>query len=118
MKAFILSLILFFTLIILIISNAIYVHYFCEELSSILSALDEKDPLAAEEICEVWHSHRPILSLSVHEALLERMDDLTENLKSAVTVGDGAEFNKNRALIYELISELIRNEELSFQGII
>jgi hypothetical protein len=46
------------------------------------------------------------------------MDDLTENLKSAVTAGDGAEFNKNRALIYELISELIRNEELSFQGII
>lgn len=118
MKAFILSLILFLTLISLIIGNAVYVHSACDELSKMLSELDENDTLGAEKICESWHSHRQILSLSVHETLLERMDDLTENLKSAVTAGDGAEFNKNRALIYELISELIRNEELSFQGII
>lgn len=118
MKAFIFSSILFLVLIAVIITNAIYVHSVCEDLSMILSSISEYDSDAADELCGLWQSHRALLSLSVHESLLERMDDLTEDLKSAVTNRDGAEFEKNRTLIYELITELMRNEEVSFQGVI
>ena len=43
---------------------------------------------------------------------------LTENIKSAATAGDSAEFQKNIVLLIDLLEELKKIEEISFQGII
>lgn len=118
MKSFLFSLILFIILISIVIANSIYVHKVCESISEQLSVLSIDNPQSAEDLCTLWRSHRDLLSLSVHESKLERMDDLTENIKSAVAQGDGAEFKKALVLICELLDELAENEEISLQGIV
>ena len=118
MKSFIFSTALFFALIILVIANSIYIHKICAKISDAIKELSPDDIDRVEEICALWKKHRYFFAFSVHESQLERLDDLTQDLKSAATRGDGAEFNKNIALINDLIDELVKNEEISFQGII
>lgn len=118
MKAFIFSAILFLILIIIISANSLYIRSVCQELSESLSFCSAEDEASATEFLETWKRRRFFLSFSVHEDQLERMDDLSEGLKSAVASNDGAEFKKHVSLIKELIDELQSNEELSLQGIL
>lgn len=118
MKAFIFSAILFLILIIIISANSLYIRSVCQELLKSLNSCSAEDEASATEFLETWKRRRFFLSFSVHEDQLERMDDLSEGLKSAVISNDGAEFKKHVSLIKELIDELQSNEELSLQGIL
>lgn len=118
MKSFIVSIIIFSILILLVTANSIYVHSVCNKMLRISNSLQIEDIDAANELCRFWQKNRMIFSISIHDTHLERITELTENIKSAVNTGDGAEFSKNIILLSELLDALKKNEEISFQGII
>lgn len=118
MKSLIFSAILFFSLIALVVGNSLYIHSVCNDALSILNTLSPDDEEGVSELCAFWHKHSLIFGISIHNSQIERMNELTEALKSAVAKRDGAEFQEYRSLLTELLEELQKNEEISFQSII
>ena len=118
MKAVIFSAILFTILIILIVANSIYIHKVCDTMLNLLSSLEPSDVNGVEELCSIWKRHRTLFSVSVHDSRVERIDELTEKLKSAAAKSDGAEFEENVTLLSQALEELKEFEELSFEGIV
>ena len=118
MKAFICSMIIFSILLILIITNSIYIHKISDKLINQASSLSITDTDEIQGLCSLWQKHKLIFSISIHDAQIEKVTELTENIKSAATAGDSAEFQKNISLLTELHEELKKIEEISFQGII
>lgn len=118
MKSLIFSIILFITLIALVIINSVYIHSICKKALNILNSVTPNDEAGVDQLCDLWHKHSLIFSISVHNSQIERMNELVEGLKSAVAKGDGAEFYEYRSLLSELLEELYKSEEISFQSII
>ena len=118
MKSFIFSIIIFSLLIILVISNSIYIHQVADKMLTISASLSPSNIEATEELYSIWQNNRLIFTISIHDSEIEKISELTENLKSAATIGDSTEFNKNVVLLSDLLQELKKNEEISFQGII
>ena len=118
MKSFIISLVIFSLLLILVTANSFYVHGVCDEMLTDYRSLLINDIDRANRLCETWKKHRAIFSISIYDSHLEKITELTENIKSAATIGNGAEFKKNINLLTEILEELKKNEEISFQGII
>ena len=117
MRSFIISIILFFILIFIITANSLYVHSICNELNLLLGDMNAYDTDKASSFINIWRECRSIFSFSIHEDQLERMDDLSEGLESAVTSYDSAEFEKYKTLLKELLDEFLKNEEFSIQSI-
>lgn len=118
MKSFIFSIIIFFLLVILIIFNSIYIHKTADKMLMIANSLSLSDAKGTEELYSIWQKNRLFFTVSIHDSEIEKITELTENIKSAATIGDGTEFKKNIVLLSELLDELKRNEEISLQGII
>ena len=118
MKAFIFSIILFSLIILMIVGNSLYLHNICDEMREIISSEVLYSEEKAEKICEEWENHKTFFSFSVHEENIDRMDDLTQNLKSAIVQSNRAEIDKQIFLIHELLTEISKTEEISLQGII
>ena len=118
MKSFIISIIIFFILIILVITNSIYIHKTTDKMLEMSNSLLPNDAEGAEQLSLFWQKHHLFFSISIHDAKIERITELTENIRSAATLGNGAEFSKNIILLSELLEELQKIEEISFHGII
>ena len=118
MKAFVFSIILFLLVILAIIGNSIYLHHICREIREISESSLLSPEEKAEKICNLWEAHKIFFSISVHEKNVDRMDDLTQNLKSAIAQSNRAEIDKQIFLIKELLTEISKTEEISLQGII
>lgn len=118
MKSVIFSTILFSLLIALLIANSIYIHKVCDEMLDIISSLTPTDVEGAERLCSIWQKHSALFSISVHDTHIERVNELTEALKSAVAKNDGAEFKEYVSLLSQILKELKEIEEISFEGII
>ncbi len=116
MKAFIFSVILFSIILSVIIINSIYIHNVCREMYEIIDSQADTSE-KAELLCTKWDSCRHILTFSIHEEDIEKMDDLTQGLKSAVDSYDRAEIQKHLILIKKLIATFKKNEEISLEGI-
>lgn len=118
MKTFICSMIIFSILLILIITNSIYIHNTSDKIIDDVTSLSVNDIHGINRLCALWQKHKLIFSISIHDSKVERITGLTENIKSAATAGDSAEFKKNIVLLIDLLEELKKIEEISFQGII
>lgn len=117
MKAFIFSIILFSIILSIVIINSLYIHDFCEDIRNIADAeqIDIKE--RASHLCNKWNSCRSILTFSIHEEDVEKMDEFTQGLKSAAESDDRAEIEKYLFLIKRLAASFQKNEEPSLQGI-
>lgn len=118
MKSVIFSIILFLILIGLLITNSIYIHKTCDKMLDILDFLSLNDIDGADEISAIWQKNRTLFSISIHDSHIERVNELTEGLKSAIAKSDGAEFNEHVALLSQLLKELKEIEEISFEGVV
>ena len=118
MKAFIFSIILFSLILLLIAANSLYVHRICKEINQIAASSSLSPEEKVANICQIWSENKTFISFSVHEENIDRMDDLTQGLKSAIAVGNRAEIDKQLFLIQELLDKFSKAEEISLQGII
>ena len=118
MKAFIISIIILTVLILSIILNIFYIHNICDQMLKRALELSPQDISGAESLYEFWKENEPIFSISIHDSHIERINELTVDIKSAAAIGNGTDFEKNIILLTELLEELKSNEKISFQGII
>lgn len=118
MKTFIFSIFLFSLIVSLIIANSLYVHRICKDMTMTAQSADLPLEEKARYLCQTWDANKPIFSFSIHGESIDRMDDLTQGLKSAIADGDRAEINKQIFLIQELLEKFSKTEEISLQGII
>lgn len=118
MKTFIISMIIFSILIALVITNSIYIHKITDRMLALSLAISPNDFDGANNLSLFWQKHRLFFSISVHDSQIESITEIIENIKSAAALGNDAEFNKNIILLSELLEELQKIEEISFQGII
>lgn len=118
MRTFVFSVILFSLILLAITLNSIYIHCACDEMKEIISSRDVDEKVRAERLCDAWSAHKRFFSLSVHESQIERMDDVTQGLKSATANCDRADFEKHLFLLKELLEEFPSNERVSLQGIV
>ena len=118
MKAFICSIIIFSVLLFLIIANSIYIHRTADKLIEQASSLSIDGTDEIQKLCSLWQSHKLIFSISMHDAQVEKVTELTENIKSAASADDSAEFQKNVTLLIELLEDIKKMEEVSLHGIV
>ena len=118
MKSFIISIIIFLILLTLITVNIFYVHNVCDKMIELTFSISESNTDNANQLYMLWKKNEATFSISIHDAHIEKISELIENIKSAVTVGNGAELEKNITLLREILNELKKNEEISFQSII
>ena len=118
MKSFIFSTIIFFILLLLVFTNSLYIHIISNKMINIANIISISDTDKIEDLSSIWQKHRLLFGISIHDSHIERITELIENIKSAATIGDDAEFHKSLNLLSELLDELKKNEEISFQGII
>lgn len=117
MKAFIFSVILFLIILSIVIINSLYIHDFCKEIRDVSDAAHIDIKERASLLCDKWNSCRSILTFSIHEEDIEKMDEFTQGLKSAAESDDRAEIEKYLFLIKRLTASFQKNEEPSLQGI-
>ena len=118
MKAFIFSIILFSIILLTVIANALYIHNICNKMNDIALNSNLSPEEKASLLCKEWEDNKMIFSFSVHEENLDRMDDLTQGLKSAIALGNRAEIDRQIFLIQELLEKFSKIEEISLQGIV
>lgn len=119
MKSFILSLLLFSTIIGGIIANSFYVTAFCNDLTYLceLAMLEQPNEDTVLKIKSLWEKKRPILDISIKTNELEKMNDLIQSLISVHKSKNSAEFDKYCILITELAKEFSEHERISFRSI-
>lgn len=119
MRSFVAVVIIFIAVVLLVVANAAYVCAVCAELSSLAAKIEVSgDESAVERLCSRWHSERALLSLSIELDEIERMNDVTEALRSARELGNLSELRKNCRLIAELCEEFSDFERFSLNSIL
>lgn len=118
MKAFIIALLLFSLLIFGVIFNAIYINEASERLCAAVYALPEVSSpdcaSAIEEVYAEWKNRRHIIELSTDLRRLTEIDTLLSTLCAAARSSDASEYDKTRAILGDLFSELRAFESLEF----
>ena len=115
MKSFIAVLVIFALLLVLIVSNAIYVRRIFSEISELASQVEESDDI--REIPNIWSKSQRILSFSIEADEIERMNDLMESLRTSIAADNPYDISKYCRLIKELAEELIEYERISLDSI-
>lgn len=115
MKALVISLLLFVTIIVAVIFNAFYVHaltaYMKEQASS--ACRSESAEVELEALLEYWNRHRVIVGLS---ASFDKIDSITEQLlsmRSAVKSGNRSILLQSYELFCNALDDVDRYERLS-----
>ena len=118
MKAFIVALLLFSLMLTDVIFNAIYINEASTHLRRLADSLPEVGSVgcaeAVEELCDEWHDRRSIIELSTDLRRLSEIDTLLSSLRAAAQGMDAAEYNKTRAVLGYLFTELRAFESLEF----
>ena len=118
MRAFIIAVLLFSLLILGVIFNAIYINEASDHLRALVDGLPEVGSAgcaaAVEELCREWRDRRDIIELSTDLRRLAEVDTLLSSLRVAAKSGDGPEYDKTRAILGDLFSELRTFESLEF----
>ncbi|MBQ8388551.1 MAG: DUF4363 family protein [Clostridia bacterium] len=118
MRAFIIAVLLFSLLILGVIFNAIYINEASDHLRALVDGLPEAGSegcaAAADELYREWRDRRDIIELSTDLRRLTEVDTLLSSLRVAAKSGDGPEYDKTRAVLGNLFSELRTFESLEF----
>ena len=120
MRSFIISLILFLCLITVISFNSIYVNRTAHEISRLVSLTSAEDDSseAIETLLFYWEKHHPLLSLSVSFRELDKTQELLIMLEYNYKVGNAAEFEKTKQLLYDSADDLGRLERFSIENLL
>ena len=119
MKTFWISLGLFFLLLAGIFWNVHYIHKSEATLSDLVESLEDTEG-REETLCELesfWEKHRNFFGLSVGFRELDHFGEVLVELRWAHDFSSEAEFHHYRALLFDAIEEITRNEKISVGNI-
>lgn len=121
MKDFIISIILFSLLITVIVCNSIYIKKEVNILSDAVRnvpSIDSPDcQLFINSLRSEWHDFKKIARLSLNYAEINRMDCLIEELNCHLKTQNDNDFEHAKVVMLNLLSEIVRLEKVSVDGI-
>ena len=120
MRSFIITLILFFTVISIIAINSLYIQETTDTL--ILYANDEefkKAPTdALERLESFWDKNRLLIEFSVSCKEVDRMSELILDLGECIKASNTDEATRIRALIADCAKDISRLERISIENLL
>lgn len=121
MKDFFIAITLFSLLVAIIICNSIYVK---NEVSILRDAvrgipsIDSPDcQLFINSLRTKWRDFKKIARLSLNYAEINKMDCLIEELDCHLETKNGNDFENAKVMMMNILSEIVRLEEISVDGI-
>ena len=120
MRTFIITLALFFAIILMIVINSIYVRNITSTIIDYAS--DDKFNKAPEDALErlesFWKENKLFLEFSVSFRETDRMSEYIIDLKECINSGNANEAKRIRTLIADCASDISRLERLSIENLL
>ena len=109
--------------VLLVISNAVFVGNTVEALTERVESLpDTPDPVATpEEIASIrafLATKEPLLELSVSYAVIDKVTETLYGLEAAAEAGDVFQYRESLALLMDLVEDIGRLEKLEIQNLL
>ncbi len=122
MRGFIVTVILFITLLLTISLNVFFVEktimHMKKEVHSLKSLPCEENAIIINNISNDWQKNNVWISLSVSYDNIEELTNIIDSLKAANTSDDIIQFQIHIELLLNAIEELGRLEKLSVKNIL
>ena len=125
MKSFLVSITLFFTIMVLSIINGLYISHVCDVLSETVRHLPlsktDKNYNDTDEIqtaINLWNKHKKFIGLSITSDYIHSIDFFIIQLDICRKSGNAPEFETIRKLLLLNIKRLKGNEDFSLDNII
>lgn len=115
MKSLKISLVLFFTLILLIFLNALYIHSCADRLSEAAEKISVGG--SPQQLESFWEKNKEYIGLSISETQLDHISRLVVSIRCDHEHEDEAELKKDLALLTEAAEGLRQYEKLSVKNI-
>ena len=121
MKDFIISVILFSLLIALIVCNSVYIKKEVNLLSDAVRSVPSIDSpdcqLLINSLRSEWRDFKKVAKLSLNYSEINKMDCLIEELNCHLYTQNNNDFEHAKIMMINLLSEIVRLEEISIDGI-
>ncbi len=121
MKDFIISIILFSLLITIIICNSVYIKKEVNILSDAVRSVPSVDSpdcqLFINSLRSKWHDFKKIARLSLNYSEINKMDCLIEEMNCHLETKNDNDFEHAKVVMLNLLSEIVRLEKVSIDGI-
>ena len=121
MKDFIISVILFSLLIALIVCNSVYIKKEVNLLSDAVRSVPSIDSpdcqLFINSLRSEWRDFKKVAKLSLNYSEINKMDCLIEELNCHLDTQNNNDFEHAKIMMINLLSEIVRLEEISIDGI-
>lgn len=119
MKSFAVSVTLFVILLAVVIANSVFLCGVFDGMSEIAASLtwDLSSQSDLDKLISLWEDNRSIITYSIEEDEIDRMNELTQSLLDSFKSSDAAAFEKYRLLLIDLCDEFSRYEKLSLESL-
>ncbi len=121
MKDFIISIILFSLLITLIVCNSVYIKKEVNLLSNAVRSIPSIDSpdcqIFINSLRSEWKKFKKVAKLSLNYSEINKMDCLIEELDCHLETKNNNDFEHAKIMMINLLSEIVRLEEISIDGI-
>ena len=117
MKAFVISLIVLLFIFALTITNAIYVNNVTDFLIDSAKRLDITSG-SVDEYIENWEQAQSFIKISSSHKETHRIDEALKELKIAASHGTEADFEEDRILLIEYLTQIKDDETVTWDSII
>ena len=121
MKSLIATVILFCVMVLAATANFIYVNRLADAMEELADAMPSPDePMCvekADELCQKWEKHAPIVGLTVGFLTVDKLSEHCETLRSCAEVGDVYGYYSTLALLKDSIDDVRRLEKFEIENL-
>lgn len=121
MRDFIISIILFSLLIVLIVGNSLYIINEVNVLRDAVRSVPDIDSpdcqLFINSLRNEWQDFKKVARLSLNYAEINKMDCLIEELNCHLSTNNNNDFENTKVMMLNLLTEIVRLEKISADGI-
>lgn len=121
MKSLIATVILCCVMFLAATANFIYVNRLADAMEEIADAMPSiHEPMCvekADELCQKWEKHAPIVGLSVGFMTVDKLSEHCQTLRTCAEVGDVYGYYSTLTLLQDSIDDVRRLEQFSVSNL-
>ena len=122
MRDFVISIILFSLLLIATVGNSLYINNEVRSLSEAVKSIPSIDsPECSEFINDLrleWKNFKKIARISLNYSEINKIDCLIEEINCHLETKNSNDFEHAKVMMLNLLSEMVRLEKISADGIL
>lgn len=122
MKTFYVSIILFFSMVVIIVVNAIYINNVTNSLQALTLQLsdtsDQYCDIKLKNLSDHWEKNKEIIGLSTNAIDINRISDHISQLKASTKSGETVDFEIAKQMLLNSIERIRHLEKITLSNII